>query len=241
MEGCGSPSTRCSVGRDSNNISNNNNNDNNNSNNNSNNSNNRNNNNDRDTVLFNVGGKAFEVLREPTLSLHPQSLLTQLAEMQEEGSQEPIFLEANAELFPYILDYHRDRKIRLPANISKAGIIKEAGKLGIELQQDEIAQDTPSVPELLSLAFASVEAKRKQLEDSTTLHKLSVLADIIASCAWGKVKLGSLKLSFNVCISSDDVIASQGGPQFIPTLNFLLESNDHLAQLEGGTPRSLGR
>ena len=29
-----------------------------------------------DLVIFNVGGKIYTVLREPTLSLHPNSLLT---------------------------------------------------------------------------------------------------------------------------------------------------------------------
>ena len=43
-----------------------------------------------DLVTFNVGGKIYTVLREPTLSLHPTSLLTQLADTQDEKE---IFVE----------------------------------------------------------------------------------------------------------------------------------------------------
>ena len=37
------------------------------------------------------GGKIYQVLREPTLSLHPDSLLTQMAEDQKDDN--PIFVE----------------------------------------------------------------------------------------------------------------------------------------------------
>jgi len=41
------------------------------------------------------GGKIYQVLREPTLSLHPNSLLTQMAEDQKDDK--PIFVEGLAE------------------------------------------------------------------------------------------------------------------------------------------------
>ena len=44
-----------------------------------------------DLVTFNVSGKVYTVLREPTLSLHPNSLLTQLAE--EKQDEKEIFVE----------------------------------------------------------------------------------------------------------------------------------------------------
>ena len=44
-----------------------------------------------DLVSFNVGGKIYTVLREPTLSLHPTSLLTQLAEDKQDEKE--IFVE----------------------------------------------------------------------------------------------------------------------------------------------------
>ena len=44
-----------------------------------------------DLVTFNVGGKIYQVLREPTLSLHPNSLLTQLAEDKQDDKE--IFVE----------------------------------------------------------------------------------------------------------------------------------------------------
>ena len=42
-------------------------------------------------LLLPRGGKIYQVLREPTLSLHPNSLLTQLAEDQKDDK--PIFVE----------------------------------------------------------------------------------------------------------------------------------------------------
>ena len=47
-----------------------------------------------DLVTFNVGGKIYQVLREPTLSLHPNSLLTQLAEDKQDDKE--IFVEGPA-------------------------------------------------------------------------------------------------------------------------------------------------
>ena len=42
-------------------------------------------------LLLPRGGKIYQVLREPTLSLHPNSLLTQMAEDQKDDK--PIFVE----------------------------------------------------------------------------------------------------------------------------------------------------
>ena len=50
-----------------------------------------------DLVTFNVGGKIYTVLREPTLSLHPTSLLTQLA--QDKQDEKEIFVEGRAVSF----------------------------------------------------------------------------------------------------------------------------------------------
>eukprot|EP00438_Fugacium_kawagutii_P003810 Skav230257 [mRNA] locus=scaffold3387:75988:77452:+ [translate_table: standard] len=61
-----------------------------------------------DLVTFNVGGKIYQVLREPTLSLHPNSLLTQMAEDQKDDT--PIFVEGDQDLFKFVIDYHRDRR-----------------------------------------------------------------------------------------------------------------------------------
>eukprot|EP00438_Fugacium_kawagutii_P003809 Skav230256 [mRNA] locus=scaffold3387:68821:74922:+ [translate_table: standard] len=44
-------------------------------------------------------GKIYQVLREPTLSLHPDSLLTQLAE--EEPGEQPIFVEGRLQGAPW--------------------------------------------------------------------------------------------------------------------------------------------
>ena len=49
-----------------------------------------------DLVTFNVGGRIYTVLREPTLSLHPNSLLTQLAEDRQQENE--IFVEGGLRL-----------------------------------------------------------------------------------------------------------------------------------------------
>ena len=48
------------------------------------------------------GGKIYQVLREPTLSLHPNSLLTQLAEDQKDDK--PIFVEGVDWIFTKLPD-----------------------------------------------------------------------------------------------------------------------------------------
>ena len=54
-----------------------------------------------DLVTFNVGGKIYQVLREPTLSLHPNSLLTQLAEDKQDDKE--IFVEGPAWRRKYVV------------------------------------------------------------------------------------------------------------------------------------------
>ena len=51
-----------------------------------------------DLVTFNVSGKIYTVLREPTLSLHPNSLLKQLAD--EKQNEKEIFVEGMGRACP---------------------------------------------------------------------------------------------------------------------------------------------
>eukprot|EP00435_Cladocopium_sp_Y103_P047792 s687_g14.t1 len=102
-----------------------------------------------DLVTFNVGGKIYQVLREPTLSLHPNSLLTQMAEDQKDDK--PIFVEGDQDLFKFVIDYHRDRKVHLPINISKSAVLHELKRFGLEATEDQIVED--------AVRFSSVKKK----------------------------------------------------------------------------------
>eukprot|EP00435_Cladocopium_sp_Y103_P020493 s1427_g5.t1 len=88
-----------------------------------------------DLVSFNVGGKIYQVLREPTLSLHPTSLLTQLAEDQKDDK--PIFVEGDQDLFKFVIDYHRDRKIILPVTVSRDAVLREVKRFGLEPTEEQ--------------------------------------------------------------------------------------------------------
>jgi len=105
-----------------------------------------------DLVTFNVGGKIYQVLREPTLSLHPNSLLTQMAEDQKDDK--PIFVEGDQDLFKFVIDYHRDRKVHLPINISKSAVLHELKRFGLEATEDQLVED--------AVRFSSM--KRKMLD-----------------------------------------------------------------------------
>mmetsp|Transcript_88624 Transcript_88624/g.255584 ORF Transcript_88624/g.255584 Transcript_88624/m.255584 type:complete len:245 (+) Transcript_88624:99-833(+) len=130
-------------------------------------------------VKFNVGGRIFEVLREPTLSLHPNSLLNSLAE--EHTGDDPIFVEANPDLFQYMLDFLRHRKISIPRTVSKAAVQQEAAKLGLPgIQGEDIKQDPGRLADLTSLHKRLTQAhaercKRNQgefLADGAIAHIL---------------------------------------------------------------------
>ncbi|CAE7522994.1 unnamed protein product, partial [Symbiodinium pilosum] len=93
-----------------------------------------------DLVTFNVSGKIYTVLREPTLSLHPNSLLKQLAD--EKQNEKEIFVEGmgDQDLFKYVLEYHRDRKVILPPTVSKElieAVLRELNRFGLDIESDK--------------------------------------------------------------------------------------------------------
>ncbi|CAE8618877.1 unnamed protein product [Polarella glacialis] len=130
-----------------------------------------------ETVKFNVCGKMFEVLRQPTLSLHPNSILSQLAE-ESDGSQ-PIFVEANPELFQYILDFHRHRKILVPITVSTAAILREAQLLGVRVTLADIETESFPLGKLAALTAVATEGLQNQAHLSTHRSKVELLAHLI--------------------------------------------------------------
>eukprot|EP00438_Fugacium_kawagutii_P011325 Skav205080 [mRNA] locus=scaffold142:524896:536954:- [translate_table: standard] len=116
-----------------------------------------------DLVAFNVGGKIYQVLREPTLSLHPNSLLTQMAEGQKDDK--PIFVGGNQELFQYVIDY-RDRTVILPITVAIDAVLHEAFRLGAHDGSDcaRWSRQTPSVQKVAT--WEKANGKRKAADDS---------------------------------------------------------------------------
>ena len=131
------------------------------------------------TVSFSVGGKAFEVMRQPTLSLHPTCLLTQLAEDGIGDAAHPIFVEANQDLFPYILDYLRFRKIHIPVTVSVAAMLREATALGLDLSLDDVVQENPLLGKLRALTEEAVSKGSRDAGEAVQRCKVELLAAII--------------------------------------------------------------
>jgi len=79
------------------------------------------------TVIFNIGGQHFEVLRR-TIDAHPKALLASL--VQDVSSfaspDEPVFVDANAERFAHILDWYRYGEMFLPPGPMVAAVLRDA-------------------------------------------------------------------------------------------------------------------
>lgn len=117
-------------------------------------------------MKFHVGGRIFEVLREPMLSLHPGSLLHALAD--EHLGDDAIFVEANPDLFQYMLEHMRNRKIHIPRCVPRAAVLLEAAKLGFMLVNQEVEQERLSAREL------GAEARHQRRNAAETLSNIRV-------------------------------------------------------------------
>ena len=113
-----------------------------------------------DTVYLNVSGKVFRIMREPTLSLYPDSLLSILAE--ESNGSEPILVEANPDLFRYVLEYLRHKEIYLPITECKQAVLRECSALGLPTVAEEIVQDLP-LGQLVSVAGIALQCRLDSL------------------------------------------------------------------------------
>lgn len=71
-----------------------------------------------DTVVFNVGGVRYELARS-TLLLHPDTMLAVLVSERwgSEGAEEPLFVDRDGQRFQFVLDFYRDGRARVPAEL----------------------------------------------------------------------------------------------------------------------------
>lgn len=128
------------------------------------------------TVKFNAGGQIFEVLREPTLSLHPKCLLWQLAEDYHDAT-EPIFVEVDGDIFKHILNYLRYRKVRLPSHIPVETFMEVCETLLLDVDQENV------IPVLENLRPTTLNINRtlKERIDSRTKDFDRAVFDIFAN------------------------------------------------------------
>lgn len=183
------------------------------------------------TVKFIVGGREFVVLREPTLSLHEGSLLKQLAEEAEDAESEPIHVEANAEYFLYVLDYHMHRKVYLPYTVSKEGVIDAANKLGITIRPDEIKQDMPTVGELTKLMKQGIAKTQEELGKKAGDEKCNLMVNHI--CTYVLHRIATTALVLQVEVGKEQLVELEG-QSFTAVFEYLvagLKSEDVMNRL----------
>lgn len=77
------------------------------------------------TVVFNVGGRHFEVLRQ-TIEARPSTLLASLLEDIGTDRAAPIFVDANPERFACILDWYRFGEMHMPTACAVGGLLCDA-------------------------------------------------------------------------------------------------------------------
>lgn len=77
------------------------------------------------TVVFNVGGRYFEVLRQ-TIQSCASTLLASLSEDIGTDAAQPIFVDANPDRFGHILDWYRFGEMHLPSDCPIAGVLRDA-------------------------------------------------------------------------------------------------------------------
>mmetsp|Transcript_42298 Transcript_42298/g.49437 ORF Transcript_42298/g.49437 Transcript_42298/m.49437 type:complete len:218 (+) Transcript_42298:204-857(+) len=84
------------------------------------------------TVIFNVGGKKFEISRK-LLSQNPNTMLSRSAEARSQiDPNAEIFIENNGERFQFCLDYLRSGRVSIPYTVSKEDLLNDLDFYGIE-------------------------------------------------------------------------------------------------------------
>uniref|UniRef100_A0A7S1FXS2 BTB domain-containing protein n=1 Tax=Corethron hystrix TaxID=216773 RepID=A0A7S1FXS2_9STRA len=96
-----------------------------------------------ETVLFNVGGKEYEVARS-LLNDHPETMLARMASQEwNPDTDKKLFIERDGERFRYVLDYLRDGKAMLSIDVSKEALLVDMEFYGISARKESITvQDT---------------------------------------------------------------------------------------------------
>eukprot|EP00435_Cladocopium_sp_Y103_P049815 s687_g15.t1 len=188
--------------------------------------------NSSDLVTFNVGGKIYQVLREPTLSLHPNSLLTQLAEDQKDDK--PIFVEGDQDLFKFVIDYHRDRKVILPILVAKDAVLRELKRFNLEPADDQIVED--------GVAFSSVKRKMSDWRDeSRKMRRLSATEMLCSGIMEAAVEKSDLDVGNGFTVNKMDLVEALGLDDNVQVFNNIFDEVTGKAALESESLQRFAR
>jgi len=183
-----------------------------------------------ETVLFNVGGKEYEVARS-LLNDHPETMLARMASQEwNPDTDKKLFIERDGERFRYVLDYLRDGKAMLSIDVSKEALLVDMEFYGISASEESITvQDTKeSLSSLLGVVVKThsyfekeiLESKKQTLELEKEIlesHKRTTILKFAKFCFEDYVSrpnkyIADVVLKFNikehpvVCYQDDELL-----------------------------------
>jgi hypothetical protein len=94
---------------------------------------------------------------------------------EQHSGVENIFVDRSADLFQYMLAFHRDRKIIIPHTVPKESVLREAAVFGLPVSTNDIIQETPPLAQLGTIVSDVAEV----VEESLVASKVALLSDLI--------------------------------------------------------------
>eukprot|EP00588_Corethron_pennatum_P017250 CAMPEP_0194307088 /NCGR_PEP_ID=MMETSP0171-20130528/3973_1 /TAXON_ID=218684 /ORGANISM="Corethron pennatum, Strain L29A3" /LENGTH=407 /DNA_ID=CAMNT_0039058977 /DNA_START=65 /DNA_END=1288 /DNA_ORIENTATION=+ len=159
------------------------------------------------TVVFNVGGKNYEVAKS-LLQQYPDCRLTRIiCEDWNQHEKTKLFIERDGERFRYVLDYLRDGRLSLPVTVSKDALLKDLEYYGLQVNNNI---ETDSFAKNL-LPFA--------LDENTTLRNKSLYLQFVSECVG--IIFTSKSMSFDLPKDKQNVLVWEG----------ILKISDHIEGL----------
>ena len=132
----------------------------------------------QDTVIFNVSGEKFQVLKE-LFDMYPETMLAKsVAEhWRDPDSQEEIFLDRCPLLFRHVLACLRDKKTHLPLTLAKSALLSELDYYCVGSVEAFTIDDLLSGPELVKVTgrrcFDNFLKARKDLKTRTRITNVA--------------------------------------------------------------------
>mmetsp|Transcript_47718 Transcript_47718/g.87713 ORF Transcript_47718/g.87713 Transcript_47718/m.87713 type:complete len:215 (+) Transcript_47718:54-698(+) len=117
-----------------------------------------------ETIDLNIGGQVFQML-EQTIRSKPETLLcTMLDDPARKEKHGPLFVEADAMRFRYIMDWYRYGSMLLPSSVSVEEMRRECAFY--QLPDDvKICRERPTMADAMKMQDAAARA-REQMEEA---------------------------------------------------------------------------
>jgi hypothetical protein len=149
------------------------------------------------TVMFNVGGKAFETARS-LFRQHEDTMLARLvSDTWQEDPTKPIFIDRDGDTFRSVLDYLRYGSITLPMTVSKETFLRDMNFYGIV----HVEGTVKTTSEAWAAQIDNRHAELENLNDETNILKEKIMVleeinciDLLAAHCAGQYALGTRKL-----------------------------------------------